>query len=230
MLSHIRRHWIRWSVGGVLLAFLAVTAVPYVYTTYVAEAAPAGLATERLQPDTDGPEAPLDGSWRAADGSEAEYRIDEILFGQEVTAVGRTGEVDGEIEISGTAVRTGRVEVDMASVATDNPRRDRQFRDNLMDVAGNPTATFALTGPVELPGSPAVGSEITVPARGELTLRGVTRPVTVDLTVGRGASELTVSGEVPVALADHGIPRPSVGGISVADRATVGFALRFEPA
>lgn len=230
MVGHIRRYWIRWSLGALLLAVLAVTAVPYAYSTYSASAAPAGLATERSQLDTEGPAAPLDGRWLTVDGSEAEYRIDEILFGQEITAVGRTGGVDGEIEISGTAVPAGRIEVDMASVATDNPRRDRQFRDNLMDVAGNPTATFALTGPVELPGVPAVGAEVSVPARGELTLRGVSRPVTVDLTVRRGASELTVSGEVPVALSDHRIPRPAVPGITVAERATVGFALRFEPA
>lgn len=230
MVGHIRRYWIRWSLGALLLAILAVTAVPYAYTTYIAAAAPAGLATERSQPDTEGPAAPLDGRWVAADGSEAEYRIDEILFGQEITAVGRTGEVDGEIEIAGTAVSTGRVDVDMASVATDNARRDRQFRDNLMDVSGNPTATFALTAPVELPHAPAVGEELTVPARGELTLRGVTRPVTVDLTVRRGSAELTVTGEVPVTLSDYAIPRPSIAGITVSEQAAVGFALRFEPA
>lgn len=230
MLRHIRRHWIPWSIGGLVLAALVVLAVPYAYTTFVAAAAPPGLAAERPQLDSDGPAAPLTGRWLTADGSEAEYRIGEILFGQEVTAVGRTGGVAGAIEISGARVQAGQIEVDMTSVATDEPGRDRQFRDNLMDVAGYPRATFAMTGPIELPGEPAVGTEVTVPARGELTLRGVTRPVAIDLTVRRGSSELNVTGQVPVILSDYQIPRPTIPGISVAEQATVGFALRFEPA
>ena len=73
--------------------------------------------------------APLDasGTWVATDGSVAGYRVDEVLFGQNVTAVGRTAGVEGTITIDGGAVRAAAFSVDMGSVTSDNAKRDSQF-------------------------------------------------------------------------------------------------------
>lgn len=97
--------------------------------------------------------APRRSRWTAGSGSEAGYRVDEILFGQNATAVGRTSGVEGEMTISGTTVEAATVTVDMASVSSDESRRDNQFRGRIMAVGTYPTATFTLSGGFPAPAS-----------------------------------------------------------------------------
>lgn len=85
--------------------------------------------------------ASFDGTWLAAAGSQAGYRVDEVLFGQSVEALGRTSNVDGALTISGTKVETAAISIDLASVTSDESRPDAQFRGRIMNVAQYPTAT-----------------------------------------------------------------------------------------
>ena len=118
----------------------------------------------------------------------------------------------------------GVVTVDVAGITTDRSQRDDYFRDSVMDVATNPTATFRLTPPVDLP--ELTGTPVTVPAAGELTLAGTTRPVQVDLSVVRTAEGVDVAGSVPVTFADFGIDAPDLGFVRVEDQGAVEFFLR----
>jgi len=167
------------------------------------------------------------GTLAVGTGSLAGYRVDEVLFGQNVTAVGRTDQVTGSLSLAGTTVSAATFAVDMASVTTDQPRRDGQFRDAIMDTARFPTATFTLTQPIGLTGIPAVGQTITASATGDLTLRGVTRSVTFDLRARPTDGGVDVSGSIPVTFTDWSIPSPSFGPASVEDAGEIEFLLRF---
>ena len=97
---------------------------------------------------------------------------------QNIEAVGRTDAVSGGFTVAGTTVADIRAEVQVATITSDSTFRDGRFAGSIMDTAAFPTATF--TAPqATLPSLPADGETVTVPVSGELTLKGVTRPVGV---------------------------------------------------
>ncbi|MFQ1003292.1 YceI family protein [Modestobacter sp. SSW1-42] len=234
-----RRVW--WITGGVL-AVVAAGAIggPLVYAALEEDAAPA--RTVQAQPEaaaatTSAPAsgapssavpptpdvAALDGTWTIAADSSAGYRVDEVLNGADVTVAGTTDQVTGSVVIAGGDLTEADVTVDVASITTDSDRRDGYFRDNVMDVAANPTAVFSVTEPADLP--ELTGTPVTVPVTGELTLAGVTRPVQTEIAVVRTAEGVDVSGAVPVVFGDFGIEPPNLGFVRVEDRGQVEFFL-----
>jgi polyisoprenoid-binding protein YceI len=116
------------------------------------------------------------GTWKTANGSEVGYRVDEVLFGQQATAVGRTERVTGEVTLDGATVSKGDVHRGHGVGRRATSRgRDGQYRNRIMSTDQFPTATFALTRPIDLGGVPADGVTVTAKATGDLTLRGVTK-------------------------------------------------------
>ncbi|MDP1315272.1 YceI family protein, partial [Klebsiella pneumoniae] len=69
------------------------------------------------------------------------------------------------------------------SIKTDSDRRDGQFTGNVMDTSTYPTATFTIDSPVDLSAVPTDGTTATVTVSGTLTLKGQSKPVSVDMTV-----------------------------------------------
>src|SRR3712207_3189655 len=184
---------------------------PLAYAALQDDAPPA--PTVQAQPEDVELSADTDGVWTVTDGSTAGYRVDEVLNGADVTVAGTTDRVTGSVEVEGNALTAAEVTVDVASVTTDSGRRDAYFRDNIMDVATHPTATFAVREPVDLP--ELSGAPVTVPVAGELTLAGETRPVQVDLSVVRTPQGVDVSGSIPLTFTDFGIEPPNLGFVQI---------------
>lgn len=67
----------------------------------------------------------------------------------------------------------------------------------------------------------------TVTAQGTLTLKGQSRPVTVDIDVLRSGDDLIASGSIPVTWTDFGVTPPSLGFVTVDGNGTVDFLLSF---
>jgi polyisoprenoid-binding protein YceI len=134
--------------------------------------------------------------------------VPEVLNGQNAEAVGRTGDVTGTLTIAGTTATDASFTVDMTTVASDESRRDNQFRGRIMDVGTHPTATFELTSPIELTTVPAVGERVTAQATGELTLKGVTKPVTFPVEAERTDTGFKVAGSIPITFSDYGVSVP----------------------
>jgi polyisoprenoid-binding protein YceI len=155
------------------------------------------------------------------------YIVQEVLFGQETEAVGRTSAVTGELTVSGSQVERGSFTVDLTKVASDEQRRDSQFQGRIMETATYPTATFELLQPITLASLPADGSAVTVTANGQLTLHGTAKPVTVELSVQRSGDGVQASGSIPVTFADYGITNPSFGPVTTKDRGEIEFLLAF---
>jgi polyisoprenoid-binding protein YceI len=192
--------------------------------------ADAVIATTSPAANTTAPAAPTGGSaWTATDASQVGYRVEEVLFGVNTTAVGRTNQVDGTLTIDGTAVATVEFTVDVASISSDESRRDNQFKGRIMSADEFPTATFVLTQPIELGLEPADGAEVSTQATGDLTLRGVTNSVTFDVIAKQENGLIGVQGSIPVVFADYQIANPSTGGITTEDQGLVEFVLVFQP-
>ncbi|HZB39797.1 MAG TPA: YceI family protein [Ilumatobacter sp.] len=176
------------------------------------------------------PPAAASSQWVATDASQVGYRVQEILFGVDTTAVGRTNQVEGTLTIDGTQVTGVEFTVDVASITSDESRRDSAFRGRVMSADEFPTASFELTEPIDVGVAPTDGTELTTQATGDLTLRGVTNPVTFEVTAKQDAGLIGVQGGIPVVFNDYGIANPSNGGVQTEDDGLVEFILVFEPA
>lgn len=216
MPARTRTRWTRWLIGGVLAAVVLVVGVPFVYINFINGEQPAPLAVP-----TSAAAAPtgstVDGAWTIGAGSQAGYRVHEILAGQPTDAVGRTSGVTGNATISGTTVTSGAVTVDLTTVASNESRRDNQFTGAIMDTDRFPTASFTLDAPVDLDAAFLTGAPATATATGTLTMHGVSRQVSVPLTATRNGAAIDVAGSIPVTFADFGIDTPSIAGFVTVD-------------
>jgi polyisoprenoid-binding protein YceI len=220
-MGRFKRHWKAWLIGGIAFLLVAFVGGPWLYIHVFSDAPAQQLALTNTAQQGEGSAVPADGTWSISAGSQAGYRVKEILFGQDTTAVGRTGKVTGTVEVAGTKLTSGTVTVDMGSVATDKSGRDEQFRDNLMSVSQFPTSTFTLTAPADFGTVPPVGQKATVKASGQLTLRGRTNQVSVELSALRGTDSIQVQTSIPVAFADYGITKPNIPGITTEDKGVI---------
>lgn len=169
-------------------------------------------------------------AWEITDASELGYRVKEILFGVDTEGVGRTNQIAGSLVIDGTRVTGAEFVVDVASISSDDNRRDNQFRGRIMSTDEFPEAVFVLTEPIELGTEAAEGATVETTATGELTLRGVTNPVTFDVSARLENGKIGVLGDIPVVFADYGVANPSTAGITTEDNGLLEFVLVFEPA
>ncbi|MGA1352406.1 MAG: YceI family protein, partial [Ilumatobacteraceae bacterium] len=114
------------SIGVALVMFVGG---PWVYINLIRDDAPESFldqasATTIAVATTDTTLVPSDvtvapaetltdpsGAWRVAAESLVGYRVDEVLFGQNVTAVGRTNSVTGEVTVEGIQVVSASFEV-----------------------------------------------------------------------------------------------------------------------
>lgn len=165
----------------------------------------------------------LDGVWVVSDGSFAGYRVHEVLRGEDVTVTGRTDEVTGSVTLGGGTITEASVDVDVESIATDEPPRDAYFRGTVMEVGTYPTAAFELTEP-----APLTSGESAVELTGDLTIRDATREVTVTAEVAATESGVQVVGSVPVTFSDFGVQAPSLGFVTVDGEGSVEFSLHLE--
>jgi len=183
----------------------------------------AGLAGVWTVVTSKGTDAPTD----EAPVSFAGYRVVEVLAGgvDESTVVGRTADVVGAIELSGGALVAATVEVEMATLRTDDRHRDSHARESL-DTEGFPLAVFKLAEPVELPAGVSEGESFSGSVLGDLTIKGVTNRVGFDLEAQLAGGGIVVVGSAPVIFSDYGVTAPtSIAVISVEDHGIIEFQL-----
>ncbi len=226
-----RHRGVKWAVGGLAVAAVVVGAGPPVFFHLFDGNAPARL---RLPPALNASNVPLtpgpiSGTWAATAGSQAGYRVDEILLGQHHTAVGRTPKVSGGVVISGATVTAADFTVDMASVRSDQPSRDAQFTGYIMKTYDYPHASFHLTQPIQLSRVPAPGQIVTTEATGLLNLRNVTRTITFPLRAERVSGNIDLNAEIPITFSNWHIPNPSFAVTDVGRTGIIEVLLRLAP-
>ena len=170
-----------------------------------------------------------DGAWVLTGDSVAGYRVFKDFVGvSEFEAVGRTSSISGDLTIDDDVVTDAAFSVNLATVTSDDPRRDAQFTGPILQTSIFPFATFDLTSPIDLNEAALAGEALDVDATGDLTLKGVTQEVDVALTARLVGDEVQVSGSIDVVFEDFDIDPPFTPSIVVRDEGIIEFSLFFE--
>jgi len=206
-------------------------------TTSTVESTTTATPSTTVESDSEGTEASTPSTtpqaeggqqeWAITEGSEVGYRVAEVLFGIDTEGVGRTESVTGSITLNDTSITSAEFTVDVASMQSDDGRRDGQFRGRIMETDEFPTATFNLTQPIDLGVSATEGATVATTISGELTMHGVTNQVSFDISAKVEGGRLGVIGSVPVVFTDYDILDPSISGIKVEPEGLVEFVLIF---
>jgi polyisoprenoid-binding protein YceI len=170
-------------------------------------------------------------SFENSTGSFVGFRVQEELSSiGSTTAVGRTPTVTGTITFDGTTLSAATIEADMSEIVTNDSRRDDRVQDAL-ETGEFPTATFTLTQPIDLGDAVNTGAPVSVQATGDLTVHGVTTPVTIPLEAQLVDGTIVVVGSLDIALSTYGVEAPSAPiVVSVSDDAVMELQLFFSPA
>ena len=158
----------------------------------------------------------------------AGFRVDEVLNSiGDFTAVGRTADVAGSIELSNTALMAATVEVTMSTLRTDNSFRDGRIY-GALNTSEYPQAIFTLVEPVALPAGMADGEPFSGSAEGDLTIKGVTNRVAFDLQAQLVGDIIVAVGSSDVVFSDYGVTAPTAPVVvSVEDHGIMEFQLLF---
>lgn len=209
-----RKHWT--IVGAVVAGLAVVVAAGWFF--FLRDDAPPKPTLDKNAAVDAGATSP-DGTWKVVQGPDVYvgYRINELFAGESIkkTAVGRTTAVNGTVSISGTEVTGASVSADLRELQSDSDRRDSYIRENGLQSDTFPTASFALTEPLELPQPIEKGAAVTLPGTGTLTLHGVEQTVTVDLEARWLGDTLEIVGTIPIRLADYKITPPKTPLVGV---------------
>jgi polyisoprenoid-binding protein YceI len=226
---------LRWVIAGIVVLVVIFVGGPFVYIHFIEGPAPKPLSLPDATKGSKGSTGPTTsparfpvGTWTATSASVLGYRVNEVLFGQNNVAVGRTHSVTGSITLAGTSVSAATFRVQMVTVHSDESQRDNQFDGRIMDVAAYPTASFTLTSPITLGSDAAVtdGSTIKTTATGKVTLRGQTVGVTFPVSARYSGGAIDISGSIPITFAAWDIPNPSFGSaITTDNHGTLEFLL-----
>lgn len=216
----------------IFIVLLAAAAfVPVVYSLLFGDN---GVKTEGIDAASlREPTTEAEGTWVVSDRpgpnqTSAGFSFFEILPGERKITSGSTRNVDGDVVIESGAVTSGEVTVDMATVATDNDRRDANVRRTILNTDQYPKATFHLTEPSAINGLPDDGSVGTVTLTGELTIRGVTNTITHDFEAARTGDRIVVAGDVPIRRSDYGVETPDLVAAKVAEEGEINIRLNLE--
>lgn len=160
------------------------------------------------------------------------YRAKEVLGGVGGnTVVGRSRDLAGTFEFDGERASGLEVTVNMLALTSDDRRRDAQLRTQAIESERFPTARFTISEPFSIGAVPPEGEELHLVLVGDLTLHGVTRPVTAHVYSARRGELAVVVGNTEVLFSDFGIARPqSIVVAAVEDHATAEFQLIFKKA
>jgi polyisoprenoid-binding protein YceI len=168
------------------------------------------------------------GSFSDYSDSYAGFRVDEVLqnLGKS-TAIGRTPNVAGQLTLSGQTLTATSIHVDVTSIRSDQPRRDPAIQRTL-ETSNFPTAEFNLSAPIALPEPPTEGATFNLTGTGNMTIHGVTQPVSVTLQAKLVDGVIVVVGSTPFSFSDYGMSAPQAPIVlSVDDHGTLEFQLFF---
>ena len=213
-------------IGGGVYWFLSDDAPDEVNLDTAAEGVTTTTAADGATTTTGaGTSDGIDGSWtvdtssgefdyESATGTFVGFRIKEELASIGSTeAVGRTNAVTGSMTIAGTQVTDAEFTVDLTQITTNESRRDDRVQ-SALDTANSPEATFVLTEPIELGAEAATGAVVTATAKGDLTIKGVTKAVEFPLQAKLVDGTVVT---VDITFSDFGVEVPSAPVVLSAD-------------
>ncbi len=140
---------------------------------------------------------------------------------------GSTSDVEGSItvDLDNNTVSDSSITVNLATLATDQDRRDKWVQEKDPQFGKFPTATFVPTAIQNAPDAYLDGEKVSFQLVGDLTVRDITQQVTFDVTATVTGDTLSGVAEVGMNISDFGIAPPNFAEtLTVADP----FTLRIE--
>jgi polyisoprenoid-binding protein YceI len=168
-------------------------------------------------------------------GNEARYRVREQLAGFDLPkdAIGTTKNVTGQVVIGpdGKVVReSSKVTIQLSELKSDQSRRDNFLRRSTLETTKFPNAELV---PVALEGlllPIGAGSSQTFVVRGDLTVHGVTRPTTWQVTARGEGKDVVGTATTAFTFKDFNLEQPRVPVVlSVADTIRLEYDFHFVP-
>ncbi|WGW13216.1 YceI family protein [Saxibacter everestensis] len=217
-----------WIAAAVVVVVAGVAIGTRLYVAGENERAPSALTgSPQTTAQASEPAETIDGSWTSVDGSQAGYRVKEVLNGNDVNVVGRTDQVESTVTVEGKKATTADITVDLVSVATDQDKRDQYFAGHAIDTNTYPDATFSLTEPLDLATIAESTGELDIEAKGTLSINGVDNEVSTTFNVRREAETITVTGSIPLTFDDYNVTAPDLGFVKVEPEGQIEFAINY---
>jgi polyisoprenoid-binding protein YceI len=150
--------------------------------------------------------------------SSASYTAHFLAAGQSIpgTVVGETSAVSGEFLLATTPTATLQslnITVDLRTLDSGSSERDQHVRDDTFDTAKYPYAVFTVARSPVVSGTYRDGQNVKFSLEGQLTLHGITRPVTFAMQVRKQASSITGLGSTVIQLQTFGMKDPQLTSI-----------------
>ena len=167
----------------------------------------------------------------AGNRSTATFRVREQLAGVSLPndAVGCTGSVAGQLVVQPTGAPVSgasRITVDLRDLKSDSDQRDNFIKSNVLQVQRYPQASFVPTRVEGLPNPIPASGSATFTLTGPMTVHGVTRDQTWQVTARREGNNLTGTATTSFAFGDYGMQPPRVPVVlSVVDEIRLEVAL-----
>jgi polyisoprenoid-binding protein YceI len=167
--------------------------------------------------------------------SQASYTAHEQLVGRTLPsdAVGTSKSVSGSLVLgSDGAVLAdqSKISVDLSKLQSNESRRDNWIKNDTIQTSRFPMATFV---PREVQGLPIplpTSGEAKFQLLGDLTVHGVTKPVTWQVTAQFADGAVTGNATTNVKITDFGMTPPKVGPVlSIEDALTLELAFSAAP-
>jgi polyisoprenoid-binding protein YceI len=177
----------------------AVAAQPTAAAPAAPSAAPAGALTFKI----------------AEGESEATFRVREQLANVQLPndAVGTTTAVSGQLSLrpDGSPVTdASKITVDLRQLKTDSTMRDNFIKQNTLQTSRFPFAEFVPTRVEGLPSPLPASGEHAFKLTGLMTVHGIQKEVTWDVTANRSGTELEGTATTAVKFGDFGMSPPRV--------------------
>lgn len=167
--------------------------------------------------------APL--AWRVSDTSKATVSVREQLasfsFPSDAVLVAKGATGSFQIDPDGTFAGGSQITFSVSSLTSDSSQRDGFVKMTVLNARQFPTATFVPVNASGLSLPLAAAGTFSFTLTGKLTIHGVTKDVTFDVTATRAGSDLSVIATLVPAITfgDFGMPLPAAPGrvLSVVD-------------
>jgi polyisoprenoid-binding protein YceI len=162
--------------------------------------------------------------------SKASYRAHEQLVGRTLPseAVGTSSSVSGSLVLApdGSIVADqSKISVDLSKLQSDESRRDNFIKGTTLQTSRFPMATFVPREAQGLPSPLPTTGQATFQLIGDLTVHGVTRPVTWQVTAQFGDASVSGAASTTVNISDFGMSPPKAGPVlSIEDGLTLELA------
>jgi polyisoprenoid-binding protein YceI len=137
---------------------------------------------------------------------------------------GQLDEFEGSAHLDGDdpSKSSGELTIQAKSIQTRNQQRDEQLRSKFLDMDNHPTITFTSIGVGQV-------DETNFKVTGDLTIRGVTKTVTVDFELTgaendpSGNFRVGFEGSVTINRKDWGVNWNAATGVLVSEKVTLEF-------